>query len=90
MKSRTSKQFRDLFDALPKAAQRQDIQAYRLFQVDPNHPSLRFSRVHPTLPVYSARRVGIHYRVLGTRRGDKIVRSWIGTHGEYDKLLDQL
>ena len=89
MKSRTSKQFRDLFDALPKAAQRQAIQAYRLFQADPVHPSLRLSRVHPTLPVYSTR-VGIPYRVLGTRRGDEIVWFRIGTHGEYDKLLDQL
>ena len=60
--------------------------AYRLFQNDPQHPSLRFRRVHQTEPVYYAR-VGMHYRAVGVVEGDTITWYWVGSHAEYDHLL---
>ena len=89
MNSRTTRQFRELFAALPKRAQRQAREAYRLFKENPAHPGLHFKRVHPEPPTYSAR-VGISYRAVGAVEGDVITWFWIGTHAEYDKLLDRL
>jgi hypothetical protein len=82
-------QFLTLYRALPESVRQQARQAYALFQQDPHHPSLRFRRVHPTCPIFSAR-VGIDYRVVGIRDGNDIFWFWIGSHPEYDRLLKQL
>ena len=89
MKSRTTAKFRKAFANLPDSIQKQARQAYRQFQQDPAHPSLRFKQVHPTLPIYSAR-VSKSYRAVGQRNGDTMVWFWIGSHAEYDKLLSQM
>jgi hypothetical protein len=89
MRSRTTAQFRALLGALPAAVQRQADDAYRLFSENPFHASLRFKRVRSDRPLYSVR-VGRHYRALGYRRDDGMVSIWIGTHAEYDHLLDRL
>ena len=80
---------RDAFRALPPQVQAQARLAYRLFQRDPAHPSLRFKQVHPARPIFSAR-VGLAYRALAVREGDVAVWFWIGSHGDYDKLLTRL
>jgi len=64
-------------------------QAYRLFSDNPSHPGLQFKRVHPTLPIYSAR-IGLGYRAVATVDGDEAIWFWIGTHPEYERLLKQL
>jgi hypothetical protein len=89
MKSRITKQFRALLGELPSHVRQQARQAYRLFRNNPSHPGLRFKKVNDDPPMYSAR-VGIGYRAVGAMDGDTIVWFWIGSHGEYDKLLDQL
>lgn len=86
MKSRTSAGFRRLFSELPKPVQDHAREAYGRFLANPSHPGLRFKRVHPTLPIYSAR-VGGGYRAVGALSGDEIVWYWIGPHSEYEKLL---
>jgi hypothetical protein len=82
-------QFMVLYRVLPEHVREQARQAYALFQQNPHHPSLRFRRVHPTRPIFSAR-VGIDYRVVGIRDGNDIFWFWIGSHSEYDRLLKQL
>ena len=89
MISKTTKRFRDVLAKLPKDIQRQAQESYKLFSQDPNHPSLRFKKVHTTEPVYSAQ-INIDYRTLGIVDGEEIIWFWIGSHAEYDKLLDQL
>jgi hypothetical protein len=88
MISHTTRRFRQGLRALPEEVRRQAREAYKLFLHDPHHPSLRFRRVHPTEPIYSAR-VGLHYRALGTLEDDEIVWFWIGPHAEYDRLIRQ-
>lgn len=89
MKSFTTRQFRQLFASLPNRIQRQARQAYRLFRQDSWHPGLHFKRVHDVPPIYSAR-VGIGYRAVGVLDGDHIAWFWIGSHAEYDRLLESL
>ncbi|MBN1395981.1 MAG: hypothetical protein JW959_13245 [Pirellulales bacterium] len=89
MKSSTTREFRQLFAALPGHAQKQARQAYRLFRRNTAHPGLRFKRVHDDPPVFSAR-VGIGYRALGALDGDTMVWFWIGSHADYNALLSRL
>lgn len=89
MNSRTTRRFRDLLAALPAHVRRQARDAYELFRQDPSHPGLRFKKVHPDPPTYSAR-VGIGYRAVGVLDGDTVIWFWIGSHADYDRLLEQL
>ena len=78
--------FRRAFDSLPKAVQRQALQAYKVFAKDPSHPGIQFKKVHPSKPISSVR-IGLGYRALGTKTGDEVVWFWIGSHAEYDRLV---
>ena len=89
MISRTTRSFRELFAALPAQIQRQARDAYRLFRDNPAHPGLHFKPVHSNPPTYSAR-VGISYRAIGAPDGDTMIWYWIGSHAEYDKLIERL
>ena len=86
MNSRTTKQFWDLYKALPKEIQRLADKAYQLWQNDLRHPSLQFKQVDPQEAIYSDR-IGRHYRALGVLRGDTITWFWIGKHDVYDRIL---
>lgn len=89
MISHTTSSFRKAFSELPPAIQQQARQAYRLFQDNPQHPSLWFKQVHAVRPVYSVR-IGLHYRVLGIRDGDVMLWFWIGSHDDYERLLARM
>jgi hypothetical protein len=89
VKSRTTKRFRDALARLPATVQVQAREAYGLFKQDPDHPSLRFRPIQRTQNVYSAR-VGKGYRALGVRDGDEVIWFCIGSHADYDRLIDQL
>jgi mRNA-degrading endonuclease RelE of RelBE toxin-antitoxin system len=89
VKSRTTAEFRKSFAALPKQVQEQTRDAYRQFKENPNYPSLRFKKVHPELPIYSAR-ISNNYRAVGQLDGDTVIWFWVGSHAEYDRLLSQL
>jgi hypothetical protein len=58
-----------MFADLPKPIQEQTRKAYRQFKEDPSYPSLRFKKVHPKLPIYSAR-INRDYRAVGQLEDD--------------------
>ena len=89
MNSRITTEFRRLFADLPEQVQQQTRGAYRQFKEDPSHPSLRFKKVHPDLPIYSAR-ITKNYRAVGQLDGDTVIWFWVGSHTGYEKLLGQL
>lgn len=86
MKSLTTAQFRELFADLPEPVQEQTRKAYRQFKQDPSYPSLRFKKVHPKLPIYSAH-INRDYRAVGQLEDDTVIWFWVGSHAEYDLLL---
>jgi hypothetical protein len=89
MNSRRTRNFREALAALPAHIRKQAAIAYRRFRENPYHTSLHFKRVHPKLPIYSAR-INDDYRVVGQMRSDGIVWFWIGKHEEYERLLQTL
>lgn len=89
MNSHTTERFRRACDKLPAQVRQQAREAYRQFLRDPWHPSLKFKKVHNTLPIYSAR-INRDYRAVCTWKGDEVTWFWIGPHAEYNKLLKHL
>ena len=86
MISRTTARFRAALADLPRHVRSRARQSYRLFLENPSYPGLQFKRVHPTLPIYSAR-IGLGYRALATLDGDEAIWFWIGTHPEYERVV---
>ena len=89
MISHTTQAFRTAFAQLPAQVQEQVREAYKLFQQNPYHPSLRWKHVHHTKPIYSVR-VGRGYRAVGIRDANEVIWFWIGLHAAYDQLLARL
>ncbi len=89
MNSRTTIKFRQEFDKSPVQVQKQARIAYRQFKKDSTHSSLRFKKVHPTLPIYSAR-INRNYRAVAQLDGNTAIWFWIGSHSNYEKLLASL
>jgi hypothetical protein len=86
MISRKNEAFRLAFRRLPKPVQEQARRAFRIFQRNPYHRSLRFKRVHSREEVYSVR-VGADHRALACRENGPLVWFWIGSHSDYGKLI---
>jgi len=89
LNSRVTDAFLAFFAALPEKVKSQVRKAYRLWRQNPSHPSLQFKRVHAREPIYSVR-VSLGWRVLGLLEGDTIYWFWVGSHAEYDRLLERL
>ncbi|MGH9637493.1 MAG: hypothetical protein ACRD72_21885 [Candidatus Angelobacter sp.] len=90
MRSVRTNRFKSLYGRLPESVQREADEAYRRFSADPNYSGLNFERIQGTkAPLYSAR-VGLRHRAIAGRDGDTWVWFWIGSHSEYDKLLNRL
>ncbi len=70
--------------APPVKARARDV--YRVFENDPNHPSLRFKKLRGREDIWSVR-VNDQYRAVGVRFGNTIEWIWIGTHNEFDHLF---
>ncbi len=83
-KSRTSKRFRDAFDALPATIQAKARAQYQRWEADPFHPSLHFYCVRDDL--WSAR-IDDNYRALGFMKGDTVTWVWIGPHRGYEERI---
>ncbi|MDY6786113.1 MAG: hypothetical protein SW833_26805 [Cyanobacteriota bacterium] len=79
----TTRRFWECYDALPEAVQRTADRNYNLLKATPNHPSLHFKKVGK----YWSIRAGRGYRALGVEVRNGILWLWIGTHGEYDRLI---
>jgi len=77
--------FQPLYDSLPKEIRTLADKNFALLKTSPRHPSLHFKRLRGD--IWSAR-VGRGYRALAVEGEDRFQWFWIGTHEEYDRLLD--
>ena len=89
MQSHTTEAFHKLLAAAPAVIQSKAQNAYRLWAQNPAHPSLRFKKVHNTLPIYAVR-IDLDWRAVGVLERGAMVWFWIGPHSEYEKLLSRL
>jgi hypothetical protein len=80
--------FWKLFQTLPPDVQELAVKSYKLWRDNPDHPSLRFRRLKGGKDRFTIR-VGDHYRALGRLTDGIVTWAWIGTHAEYDRLVQK-
>ena len=77
----------DCFARLPDEVQVQARRAYQVWLTNPSHPGLRFKPIQGHEGLYSVR-VGRGWRALGRLEGNTVTWFWIGSHADYDGLVD--
>ena len=86
VKSFTHPDFWACYYRLPKQIQNLADSKFELFKKDHYHPSLNFSKKGGVWTV----NIGYHYRALAFREDIDIVWFWIGTHEDYNNLMNRL
>ena len=76
--------FWKLYKSLPSEVRVLADKNYELIKTNARHPSLHFKKVGN----YWSVRVGIRYRALAVEVPDGMLWFWIGSHAEYDRLVD--
>ena len=85
MKHLASPRFWGCYQRLPEEIRQLADREYARLLQDPRHPSLQFKKAGAFWSV----RVGLHYRALAVEKDSNLIWVWVGTHAEYDHLLDQ-
>ncbi len=76
--------FWETYHRLPRHVRDLADANFELLKSDPRHPSLHFKSLGKLWSV----RVGKSWRALAVRDDDDLVWFWIGSHSDYDKLID--
>ena len=84
MRHFASPAFWEGYKELPESIQELADKNYEILKTNPKHLSLHLKKVGK----YWSVRVGRKYRALGVDVEEGILWFWIGTHAEYDKLLE--
>lgn len=85
MISYTTPSFWKAYAALPREIKEQAQRNYQLWQQNSLHPSLHFKKVGKNL--WSVR-ISNDYRALAIKKGDDYYWFWLGSHDEYENLLN--
>ena len=84
MKHFASSKFWDAYWRLPEHIRVLADKTYTVLKEDPRHPSLHFKKVGRFWPI----RVGLRYRALAVEVDGDMLWFWIGTHADYDRLIE--
>lgn len=87
MNHRTLPRYWQYYAQLPKDIQALADNNFKLLKANPYHPSLHFKKVGKRKQLWSVR-VSADYRALGREKPDGVLWFWIGTHAEYNRLLN--
>jgi len=79
-----SKSFWAAYYSLPTQIQKIAKRNYILLKENPRHPSLHFKKINQ----YWSARVGTNYRALAVEANNDLLWFWIGSHADYDKLIN--
>jgi len=84
MKHLASTGFWEAYRKLPEHVRALADKNYSLLKDNPQHPSLHFKKVGRFWSV----RVGTRYRALATEVEEGLLWFWIGSHADYDDLIN--
>ena len=87
MNSHATNRFWALFAVLPPDVKQLAVKTYRIWREDPSHPSLHFRKLRGSTDRFTIR-IGDHYRALGRLESYTLIWVWIGSHAEYDRLVN--
>ena len=83
MRHLASPAFWEAYRRLPEQVRALADKNYALLKANPQHPSLQFKKVGRFWSV----RVGLRYRALAVEADDNLIWFWIGSHADYDALI---
>lgn len=86
LESHTHPNFWKCYNNLQKEIQDLSDKKFELFKNNPHHPSLGFAKKGN---VWTAN-VGYHHRAIGYKKDNKVVWFWIGSHEDYNALMNKL
>jgi hypothetical protein len=69
---------------LPQSIQDLADAHFALLKENPSHPSLHFKKIGN----YRSVRIGMDYRALAVESTDGLLWFWIGSHADYDKIIE--
>jgi hypothetical protein len=79
-----SSRFWECYSCLPSVIKQLADANFELLKQNPHHPSLHFKQIGQFWSV----RIGLNYRALAVSVPDGVVWFWIGTHSDYDRLIN--
>lgn len=79
-----SPDFWSAYNSLPKTVRDLADRNFALLKNNPGYLSLHFKKAGR----YWSARVGIYYRALAVKVDDGFLWFWIGSHAEYDRLIE--
>lgn len=85
MRHRATPNFWYRYRLLPADIRDLADRCYELLKENPHYPSLHFKKVGKLWSV----RIGSNYRALAIKVESDLVWFWIGSHDEYDRLLQR-
>jgi hypothetical protein len=86
MKSATLPSFWKEYEALDETVKQRARKAFRLWDDNPFHPSLRFKCINTTESIWSVR-ITRGIRALGILEGETVTWFWIGGHDKYERFF---
>ena len=81
---RTTERFWKCFEDLPDPVQKLSKKNFELLKSNPSYPSLHFKKIG----VFWSVRAGLNYRALAVENGEDYIWVWIGTHDEYERMIN--
>jgi hypothetical protein len=84
MKHFASRAFWDAYNKLPEHIRELADKNFALLKENHQHPSLHFKKIGR----YWSARVGLRHRALAVEIEEGLLWFWIGSHADYDKLID--
>ncbi|MDW7681963.1 MAG: hypothetical protein SCK70_15480 [bacterium] len=82
---RTTERFWNCFKKLPTSIKNLAKENFKLLILNPRQPSLHFKKVGK----FWSARVGLTYRALAIKDGHDFIWVWIGTHDEYEQMIEE-
>ena len=82
---RTTGQFWQRYRNLPQEVRDRADKAFALLCEDSRHPSLHFKKVG----AFWSARVDMAHRVLAVEDGEDFIWVWIGSHDEYERIVER-
>jgi hypothetical protein len=86
LKHYASPRFWECYEQLSPNIRKLADRCFKLLKDDPYHPSLHYKKIGE----YHSVRIGLHHRALAIEIPEGLLWFWIGSHADYDKLLENL
>ena len=83
MRHFASRAFWEAYSNLPDHVRALADKNYALLKDDPQHPSLHFKKIGR----YWSVRIGLRHRALAVEVEDGLLWFWVGSHADYDRMI---